>query len=249
MNIEGTYTLQAPEEEVWQCLMNQEAMRATIPGIESLEQIDQNTYDVSVTIHYASLKGSYHGRVTLSEQQYPYHYRLHIEGEGSQGTFNGTGSVHLNARANTTIVTYKGTLTIGKPGPALTQSIVKGAVKLLIQQYFLALAEQLQNTQNTQSVLGVTGVQSMSGIEAGLSSARGERTATDATISGEEIQQRSGRASIYTALSSRIVHVLHLGAENQQQAARWEKRLRRIGIASSLLFLVWVGTRIPRRHK
>lgn len=114
MNIEGTYTLQAPGEEVWHYLMDQEILHATIPGVESVEQIDKNTYDIIITVQYASLKGSYRGHLTHSEQQYPYHYRLNIEGEGSQGTFNGSGSVHLNTHENTTIIAYKGTLTTSK---------------------------------------------------------------------------------------------------------------------------------------
>ena len=37
MEIEGTYTLQASPEEVWQCLMDTQVLRSAIPGVEQLE--------------------------------------------------------------------------------------------------------------------------------------------------------------------------------------------------------------------
>jgi len=234
MNIEGTYTLQAPGEEVWHYLMDQEILRTTIPGVESVEQIDKNTYDITVTMQYASLKGSYHGHLIHSEQQYPYHYRLHIEGEGSQGTFSGSGSVHLNTHENTTIIAYKGTLTTGKLSSHLPQSLVKGAVKLFIQQYFLALAERLQNKQQAQS-------QADPETDAGEIIRRGNTL----TLPAEATQKNTdARSTIYT----RIVHLLHLGAGDPDEEIRWAQRLRRVSIASGLLFLVWIGTRLPRRR-
>ena len=235
MNIEGTYTLQAPGEEVWHYLMDQEILHATIPGVESVEQIDKNTYDIIITVQYASLKGSYRGHLTHSEQQYPYHYRLNIEGEGSQGTFNGSGSVHLNTHENTTIIAYKGTLTTSKLGAHLPQSLVKGAVKLFIQQYFLALAERLQSEQQAQS-LADPETENSEIIR---------QTRGNTLIRPSEAAQKDTdtRPTIY----ARIVHLFHLGVGNPDQEIRWEQRLRRISIASSLLFLVWIGTRLPRR--
>src|SRR5437763_3955715 len=82
MNIEGTYTLQAPPTEVWHCLLNTELLQHTIPGIERIEQVSENTYTIVANIKHAPLEGTYQGHITLSEQHYPYHYRLIVEGEG-----------------------------------------------------------------------------------------------------------------------------------------------------------------------
>ncbi len=234
MNIEGTYTLQAPGEEVWHYLMDQEILRTTIPGVESVEQIDKDTYDITVTIKYASLKGRYRGRLTHSEQQYPYHYRLQIEGEGRQSTFNGSGSIHLNAHENTTIIAYKGALTTSKLSAHLPQSLVKGAAKLFIQQYFLALAERLQSEQQGLTNPEVRDSEVIKPVK--------ENPVTPLARTTPE--HSDTKATIYT----RIVHLLHLGTDDSQQATKWEQRLRRISIVSSLLFLVWIGTRIPRRR-
>lgn len=235
MNIEGTYTLQATSEEVWRYLMEPEILRTTLPGVESVERVDEGVYDITVTMHYASFKGSYRGRLIFSEQHYPYHYRLNLEREG--GTLNGSGNVNLNAHENTTTVTYKGTLTTSKPGIQLPQLMVRGAVKLFIQQYFLALAERLQSEQRTQRMME---------REAGNNGLI--RRPGNTIIEMETVQEYEERLALHPTIYSRIVSLFRLGAGDPAQEIAWEQRLRRIGVVSSLLFLVWIGTRLPGRR-
>ncbi len=234
MNIEGTYTLQATGEEVWRHLIEPESLRTTIPGVESIERIDEGVYDITVAIHYASLKGSYRGRLTFSEQYYPYHYRLNLEREGD--TFNGFGSVNLSANGNTTIVSYKGTLITSKSSIQLPQLMVKGAVKLFIQQYFLALVEYLQSEQQTQSM-----------VNGAVKDNDFTSRSNIIELAAETVQGYEERNAAQVTIYSRIVSLFRLGAGDLEREAEWEQRLRRISVVSSLLFLVWVGTRLPRR--
>lgn len=235
MNIEGTYTLQAAKEEVWRHLVGQEILRTTIPGVESIERVDEGVYDMTVATHYASLKGSYRVRLTFSEQHYPYHYRFKLERE--EGTFNGSGSVNLSSHGNTTVVAYKGTLTTSKSSIQLPQLMVKGAVKLFIQQYFLALAERLQSEQRLHSITD---------REAGDN----EFIRRDSIIEMEveTVQEYEEQDATRPTIYSRIVSLFHLGAGDPEREIAWEQRLQRIGMVSGLLFLVWVGTRLPRRR-
>jgi carbon monoxide dehydrogenase subunit G len=236
MNIEGTYTLQAPPEEVWECIMDQKILQATIPGIESVELIDENVYDITVALAYASLKGNYRGHVTLSERQFPYHYRLTIEGEGRQSSFHGSGSVHLNGREDTTVIAYTGSITLNKTGPLLSQSLVKGAIKLFIQQYFLALTEQLLSKKRAEVVSG------MGTADSASSQQRGHDIVISPPLHIRADENTSG--SIYT----KIVRALHLGAGDPELEIQWGQRLRRASTISGLLLLVWLGTRLPRRR-
>ncbi len=152
MNIEGTYTLQAPPTEVWHCLLNTQLLQQAIPGIERIEQVSENTYAITANIKHTPLEGTYQGHVTLSEQHYPYHYRLIVEGEGQHGTISGTGSIHLNEHKETTVIAYKGTLTYSKQETLLSPKLVKGAAKLLIQQFFTTLATQLPTKERRQVI-------------------------------------------------------------------------------------------------
>lgn len=229
MNIEGTYTLQALPEDVWKSLMNRRILRHAIPGLEQLEVQDQNIYTVAMHIERAPLKGSYSGHVTISDQDYPYQYRISIEGEGQRGPISGECIVRLDGYDENTVVVYKGTLTFGKPDTVLSTPLVKGAIKLLLQQFFLSLADQLRASRpavayraEARHPLPLT--------KQPLAHSRPHSATTDQNIRLHAIVRR-----------------LHLGGSDPLAEEQWVHSLRRVGITAALLFLVWIGTRLPRR--
>src|SRR5712691_5078183 len=108
MEIEGTYTLQALPEEVWKCLMDQQTLRRTIPGLERLETLGEHTYTFTLHIKHTPLKGSYSGYGRVVEQHYPTSYRITVEGEGQQSKFQGEWDIHLSGFKDNTVITYRG---------------------------------------------------------------------------------------------------------------------------------------------
>ena len=229
MDIEGTYTLQASTEDVWQCLMDQQVLRRAIPGVEQLELIGENKYNITVHIRQTPLIGTYHGHATVTEQHYPYYYTIAIEGEGGPGTISGEGVVHLNERDENTVVAYKGTLNIGKLGTLLPPPLVKGTAKLLLQQFFTALAEHLRTLPRSVSTLGVA-----------------ENGQDRIILSEEHTDVRATEAEPTTLLHS-VVHQLKLGGGDPTLEEQWVNRIRRVGVICGLLLLVWIGTRLPHR--
>ncbi|MDE3078040.1 MAG: carbon monoxide dehydrogenase, partial [Chloroflexota bacterium] len=59
MNLDGTYTFNAPRKLVWDTLQDPEALRRAIPGVESFAQAGENEYQAKMKIGVASIKGSY----------------------------------------------------------------------------------------------------------------------------------------------------------------------------------------------
>lgn len=235
MNIEGTYTLQAPPEDVWSYLMDQQVLSRTIPGVERLELIEKDIYSLVIHIEYAPLTGTYQGRATISEQQYPYHYQITLQGEGRYSGVSGVGHVSLSERDNKTIIAYTGTVTLGKLGARLPGSAAKGAAKLLIQQFFTALAEQLRTTSHAKVV-------PMQEAEwASIIKQPGGNIVVMPPSVAAEPQEKP-------TFVRAIVNWLALGGNDPVQQAQWERRVRRVGAISGLLLLVWIGTRLPRRR-
>jgi uncharacterized protein len=231
MDIEGTYTLQASPEDVWQCLMDQQVLRRAIPGVEQLELIGENKYNITLHIRQTPLIGPYHGQATITEQHYPYYYSIAIEGEGGPGTISGEGVVHLNERDANTVVAYKGILNLGKLGTLLPPPLVKGTAKLLLQQFFTALAEHLRTLPHSSPIIEVT----------------------EPDLDKENLRQFEGHVAVLTdnaeptTLLHNLVHELNLGGGDPIQEEHWVNRIRRLGMVFGLLVLVWIGTRLPRR--
>ncbi len=235
MNIEGTYTLQAPPTEVWHSLLDTQLLQQTVPGIESIQQVSENTYAIVLNIKHAPLEGTYQGQVTLSEQQYPYHYRLTAEAEGQHGTISGAGSIHLNEHNEATVIAYKGTLTYNKQETLLSPKVIKGAAKLLIQQFFTTLATQLPTKEHRQASNGENSE---------------EDTQNNGRVRGKIILRLphiTAEPTTPQSVFSKIVYLLGLGAGDYEQEERWERLLRNASILSGFLLLVWIGTRLPRR--
>lgn len=233
MNIEGTYTLQAPPAEVWRYLLDPKVLRQTVPGAESVEQAGENTYAVVVNVRQAPLKGMYQGQVSISEQQYPYHYRITVSGEGKQVAFSGAGSISLNEQSGATVIAYKGELVLQKSSSLWHPSLVKGAVKLLVQQFFTALADQLRTGQAPVVEATVTSGTSSGGVLGNIVILPPKGAAVAFSVSG---------------IFQKVVHRLRLGAGDPVEETRWVQRLQRGGVIAGLLLLVWIGTRLPHRQ-
>jgi len=223
MEIEGTYTLQASPQDVWSCLMDQQTLQHAIPGAERLEALGEDTYDIAMHIGSSPLAGFYHGHVTVTERQYPSSYHLTIECEGSQRTINGEGSIHLNEHGENTIIAYKGTLHLSKLATPLPIPVIKGAAKMLIQQFFTSLADGLSVTAHTPAV-----------------------TARGKIVLLRDLPEPTLRHLPPRQMAT-ILRWLGLSTDDPVARAQWVSLLKLAAIALGLLLLVWIASRISRR--
>lgn len=223
MNIEGTYTFQSKLTEIRQSLTRQEVLQQAIPGLEHLEPIENNRYNVAIHIKYPPLAGTYQGQVSFTEDQQPASYRLLIENNGGSNTIVGVGSIQLSEIGDNTTVIYKGTLTLNKRGTRLIPAVTKGAVKLLIQQFFTSLSDQLRVDHTN------------------IEEDRWDAPTDDALMHSIPAPEVS------SSLIYKIVRFLGIGKGNVLQEEIWAERIRRISLLSGFLLLVWIGTRLPRK--
>lgn len=234
MNIEGTYTLQATPAEVWHYLTDQHILSATLPGVKRILSLAKDMYDITVSMDNAPFTGSHHGQITISEQQYPYHFRLTATSDG-KANLHGVGSIHLHEHEGKTIIAYKGTFTFNKTGTHLVPALIKGAIKLYMQQYFQSLAEHLhdQKLQQTPEDLNRTGNTII------------KQQAGDIIVIPRPVTPEK---NLTTTIVSKATRLFRPSSRDPQAQARWKTRIRRTGAITGLLLLVWIGTRIPRRQ-
>ncbi len=229
MIIEGTYTLQAQPEAVCHCLMDEQALRRAIPGVERLEKLDEQSISITARLDQEPTLGLFRGTITITEQQYPYQYALVYEGETKHTMYSGEGTVHLSEQGENTVVNYKGTLNAGKTRPQQSSALIKGAVKHRLQQFFTTLAEILRTTQPA-SIDMVEYMQVTSTFEQ----------------PGEQLLILPSAAQ--PTLLHALVHSLGLGEGDALREELWVNRLKLLGTFAGFLFLVWVGTRLPRKQ-
>jgi uncharacterized protein len=95
MELTGEHTFAAPRERVWEFLLDPEVLKQCLPGCEKLDVIGPDEYAATMKIGIAMIKGTFTGRVKISDKQEPERYKMLVEGSGPQGQVSGEGTLEL----------------------------------------------------------------------------------------------------------------------------------------------------------
>jgi carbon monoxide dehydrogenase subunit G len=137
MQVEGQYTINAPIERVWAYLQDPAGLQACIPGCEKLELRGEDSYEATLKVGVAAVKGTYQGKVTIADKEPPRRYRMLVEGSGGPGFVRGEAAIELSASApNTTLVQVKGDGQVGGTVAGVGQRMLGGVAKMLMKQMF-----------------------------------------------------------------------------------------------------------------
>jgi uncharacterized protein len=144
MDISGSYTLNAPREQVWDALLDPDLLKRAIPGCESLEQTGDNQYALRLNVDVAGVKGAYQGTMRVLDAQKPESYRVVVDGAGARGILHSDGVLRLSANdAGATDIHYSGQAQLGGPVASIGAQVASGAASMLLKRYFGRIASLL----------------------------------------------------------------------------------------------------------
>ena len=143
MKMQGTHTLEAPIAKVWAFLMDSAAIAKVIPGCETLQEVEPDTYKATLKLGIAAIKGTYHGSVHLFDKTPPSHYRMHVDGKGTPGFVQGDVTVDLDAQGSQTVLTYDADTQVGGLIANVGQRMISGVAKIVIAQALKQLESEL----------------------------------------------------------------------------------------------------------
>ncbi|MFN8632787.1 MAG: carbon monoxide dehydrogenase subunit G [Chloroflexota bacterium] len=143
MKVEGSYTFDAPRDRVWSVLMNPDALKNCVPGCESLTPSGENTYDASLKVGVAAIRGSYKGTIKLTDLAEPGSYKMNVEGKGGAGFVRGVAAIELIDQGDSTLVNVLGDGNVGGTVAGVGQRMLGGVAKMLMGQFFDCLKKQL----------------------------------------------------------------------------------------------------------
>ena len=139
MELNGSYTFDAPPARVWDLLMDPAVISSCIPGCDAFEPDGEDRYKVKLTVGIAAITGAYEGVVAISEKVAPSSYRLTVEGQGKPGFAKGNSSIALRANGDKTIVEVTGTVHTGGPIARVGQRLIGGVSKMMLDRFFSCL--------------------------------------------------------------------------------------------------------------
>ncbi len=148
MEVNGDYKFKAPIDKVWYVLMTRECLEKALPGCEKLEETGVNEYDATLKVGVASIKGTYNGKIRLTDIEDLKHYILSVEGAGAQGHLNGEGVFDIESEGEgdkyRTIVKYKGVANVGGTLAGIGARMLSPVAKLMIGNFFKSLEKQIE---------------------------------------------------------------------------------------------------------
>ena len=143
MKLEGSYDIAAPRDRVWAAFLDPEQLRQAIPGCEKLEALGNDEYKATMKIGVAAVKGTFEGKVKLSDKKPPESYKLAVEGSGAPGFIRGETVITLSDSDGGTRVSYVADAQVGGLIAGVGQRMLGGVSKMMADQFFTRMGQLL----------------------------------------------------------------------------------------------------------
>ncbi|WP_242901997.1 SRPBCC family protein [Actinomadura terrae] len=150
MQVTGSATVAAPPARVWDALQDPAVLARTIPGCHSLEETAPGSYRMTISAGVASVRGTYVGRVELTDPDPPSAFTLRARGQGAPGTVDATVRVRLSRDGDgngdgggSTRVDYDADAVVGGMIGGVGQRMLGGVAKRTAGEFFAAVERAL----------------------------------------------------------------------------------------------------------
>jgi len=146
MKVTLSSLLPAPPDRVFAALLDPAVLRRCIPGCATLTEIGPDTYEATLKIGVAGLKGTYNGKAAIRDKQPPGSLTMSFEGKGGPGFVRGSAAITLVPEAGGSAATRVAAdvdLQVGGLIAAVGSRLVEAAAKKLADDFFRQLSSEL----------------------------------------------------------------------------------------------------------
>ncbi|MEZ4499716.1 MAG: carbon monoxide dehydrogenase subunit G [Thermomicrobiales bacterium] len=142
MELVGEHTFDASRQQVYDFLLDPEILRQCLPGCEKLEKVGDDEYAATMKIGIAMIKGTFSGRVKITDKVGPESFTMEVEGSGPQGQVSGVGKLILSEADGKTVVHYSGDANVRGTIARVGARMIQPAARQIVGQFFGCLASK-----------------------------------------------------------------------------------------------------------
>jgi carbon monoxide dehydrogenase subunit G len=148
MEMTGEQLIPVPQEATWRALNDTAILKDCIPGCETMEQVSDTEYQLTMTAKVGPVSAKFKGKMTLSDVDPPNAYTLVFEGQGGVAGFaKGQANVSLTPNAEGTRLGYAVKAMIGGKLAQVGSRLVDGVAKKIAEQFFAAFNQRVSDEQ------------------------------------------------------------------------------------------------------
>ena len=145
MTMNGSVTLPADRQTVWDALNDPEVLKACIPGCQELTRTEDGGFAATAKIKIGPVSATFKGAVTLSDIDAPNGYRISGEGQGGVAGFaKGGAKVALSdGEGGGTKLDYDVEANVGGKIAQLGGRLINGVAKKYADEFFTNFAKKV----------------------------------------------------------------------------------------------------------
>ena len=147
MIIEQRVTIAAPTERVWDFMMDVPAVSQCLPGVESVSQVDQDTYAGALQVRVGPIAVRLEGRVVVAEQDAESR-RARMELKAADKRVNGAVNakmlmqLHAREDGQTDLAIHTDAVVMGKLGE-FGQAVIRKKADQMVTEFARNLSAQV----------------------------------------------------------------------------------------------------------
>jgi len=145
--IEQRVTIAAPTERVWDFMMDVPAVSQCLPGVESVSQVDQDTYAGALQVRVGPIAVRLEGRVVVAEQDAESR-RARMELKAADKRVNGAVNakmlmqLHAREDGQTDLAIHTDAVVMGKLGE-FGQAVIRKKADQMVTEFARNLSAQV----------------------------------------------------------------------------------------------------------
>lgn len=145
MLLNGTHTLNASPNIIWDKLMDTEILAKIVPGISKLVKLADNEFEAISEIKLGPVSGKFSGGLTLTNIQEPSTFTLNVTQNSKIGNADAEIKINLFDLGNSqTELSFEGDAKLSGLLARTGQRVLSGVANSLTKQFFENFEEELQ---------------------------------------------------------------------------------------------------------
>ena len=147
IQLEKKYTLDIPQQDVWEAILDPDTLAEILPNCKSLDPIGDNNFDANIEIKIGPIKGQFKSKLSLFDLDPPNGYKFDVNGDGSKGQMRGAGKIQLSSQDDGTEFIFTATGSVSGIIARVGQRLIEATGKRLMDQGFENFKKRITSTQ------------------------------------------------------------------------------------------------------
>lgn len=145
MEMQGSRTIAATQQQAWEGLNDPEVLKACIPGCEKIERVADDRFTVGMAVKVGPVSAKFAGKIALSDMQPPQRYTLAFDGQGGAAGFGkGTAKVELAPADIGCELSYTVQAQVGGKIAQVGQRLIDGVARSMAEDFFKRFDAEMQ---------------------------------------------------------------------------------------------------------